>query len=155
MRDIRIRTAALPDIPHVLHHRSSMYVDMGRGNAAEHATMLETTRTFLNNAMPSGAYVGWLAETAEGRVVAGAGLTIFAWPGSPDDATGRRALVQNVYTEPEFRRQGLARQLMVTAIAWCRDQGLRSVSLHASDFGRPLYEDLGFRQTNEMRLSLR
>jgi GNAT superfamily N-acetyltransferase len=128
---------------------------MGRGNAAEHANMLETTRAFLTMAMPSGAYVGWLAETAEGRVVAGAGVTIFAWPGSPDDATGRRALVQNVYTEPEFRRQGLARQLMVTAIAWCRDQGLRSISLHASDFGRPLYEDLGFRQTNEMRLSLK
>jgi len=29
---------------------------------------------------------------------------------SPDDATGRRALVQSVYTEPEFRRQGLARR---------------------------------------------
>ena len=80
-------------------------------------------------------------------------MTIFAWPGSPDDTTGRRALVRRA--EPEFRRQGLARRLMVTAIAWCRDQGLRSVSLHASDFGRPLYEDLGFRQTNEMRLSLR
>jgi len=44
---------------------------------------------------------------------------------------------------------------MATATAWCRDQGLRSVFLHASDFGRPLYEDLGFRQTNEMRLSLK
>jgi hypothetical protein len=28
------------------------------------------------------------------------------------------------------------------------------VSLHASDFGRPLYESLGFRPTNEMRLKL-
>jgi GNAT superfamily N-acetyltransferase len=155
MRDIRIRTAAVADIPHVLHHRSSMYVDMGRGNAAQHATLRETTRAYLSVAMPSGTYVGWLAETAEGRVVAGAGVAIFAWPGSPDDTSGRRALVQNVYTEPEFRRQGLARRLMVTVIAWCREQGLCSVSLHASDFGRPLYEDLGFRQTNEMRLYLR
>ena len=155
MRDIRIRVAAVPDIPHVLHHRSSMYLDMGRGNAAQHETMLEITRAFLNSAMPSGAYVGWLAETSDGRVVAGAGVTIFPWPGSPDDTSGRRALVQNVYTEPEFRRQGLASQLMLTAIAWCRDQGLPSISLHASDFGRPLYEALGFRQTNEMRLHLK
>ena len=58
MRDIGIRTAALPDIPHVLHHRSSMYVDMGRGNAAEHATMLETARAFLASAMLAGAVVG-------------------------------------------------------------------------------------------------
>jgi GNAT superfamily N-acetyltransferase len=155
MHYLRIRTAAVPDIPHVLHHRSSMYVDMGRGDAAQHATLVETTRAYLNSAMPAGTYVGWLAETPEGRVVAGAGVAIFAWPGSPDDTSGRRALVQNVYTEPEFRRQGLARQLMLTAIAWCRGQGLSSVSLHASDFGRPLYEDLGFRQTNEMRLYLK
>ena len=156
MRDICIRTATLPDIPHVLHHRSSMYVDMGRGSAAEHASHARNHAGLPDPApCPPATYVGWLAETAEGRVVAGAGVTIFAWPGSPDDTTGRRALVQNVYTEPEFRRQGLARRLMATAIAWCRDQGLRSVSLHASDFGRPLYEDLGFRQTNEMRLHLK
>jgi len=70
--------------------------------------------------MPSGGYVGWLAETAGGRVIAGAGVTIFAWPGSPDDATGRRALVQNVYTEPEFRRQGLARLKSVMAVLRAR-----------------------------------
>jgi hypothetical protein len=137
MRDIRIRTATLPDIPHVLHHRSSMYVDMGRGNAAEHATMLETTRAFLNSAMPSGAYVGWLAETAEGRVVAGAGVTIFAWPGSPDDPpAGVRCRMSTQNTSSAARA---ARRLMVTAIAWCRDQGLRSVS-PCQRFRRPLYE---------------
>ena len=44
---------------------------------------------------------------------------------------------------------------MVAVIAWCRDEGLRSLSLHASDFGRALYEELGFRPTNEMRLYLK
>jgi GNAT superfamily N-acetyltransferase len=128
---------------------------MGRGTAAEHAEMLETTRAYLQVAMPSGRYVSWLAETADGHVVAGTGVAISAWPGSPGDPTGKRALVLNVYTEPEFRRRGIARQLMEIVIAWCREQGLRSVSLHASDFGRALYEDLGFRQTNEMRLYLK
>ena len=50
----------------LLHHRSSMYVDMGRGNAAEHATMLETTRAFLNSAMPSGGYVGGSPKPRKG-----------------------------------------------------------------------------------------
>ena len=80
---------------------------------------------------------------------------ISPWPGSPDDPSGLRALVLNVYTEPEFRRRGIARRIMETAIGWCREQGLGSVSLHASDFGRALYESLGFRQTNEMRLYLK
>jgi hypothetical protein len=39
-------------------------------------------------------------------------------------------------------------------IAWCREQGYKTVALHASDEGRPLYESLGFQPTNEMRLHL-
>jgi GNAT superfamily N-acetyltransferase len=132
-----------------------MYMDMGRGDAASYGNMLQATEAYLRAAMPTGAYTAWTAETAEGRVIGGAGIAIYPWPGSPDDPSGRRALVLNVYTEPEFRRQGIARRMMETAIGWCRGQGLGSVSLHASDTGRALYESLGFRQTNEMRLYLK
>ena len=55
-------------------------------------------------------------------------------------------------TQPEFRNRGIARQIMLTILAWVKERGLRSVNLHASDEGRPLYERLGFEATNEMRL---
>jgi hypothetical protein len=48
----------------------------------------------------------------------------------------------------------LARLLMQTMIAWCREQGYKTVALHTSDEGRPLHESLGFVPTNEMRLLL-
>jgi GNAT superfamily N-acetyltransferase len=63
-------------------------------------------------------------------------------------------MILNMFTEPTFRRRGLARMLMQTMIAWCREQGYKTVALHASDEGRPLYESLGFQPTNEMRLHL-
>ena len=44
--------------------------------------------------------------------------------------------------------------LMRTLIDWCRAEGFNSVNLHASVDGRPLYEQLGFEATNEMRLGL-
>jgi GNAT superfamily N-acetyltransferase len=66
----------------------------------------------------------------------------------------RKAFVLNVYVKPEFRRRGIARDIMKTLLEWCREQGFDSVSLHASIEGRPLYEELGFRPTNEKRLSL-
>jgi len=59
-----------------------------------------------------------------------------------------------MYTEPEYRRQGLARRLMEAMVAWCRAERMTSVYLHASDDGRALYESLGFTPTNEMRLVL-
>jgi GNAT superfamily N-acetyltransferase len=65
---------------------------------------------------------------------------------------GRRAMILNVYTEPEFRRLGVARRIMQTILDWIRARGLRSANLHASHEGRVLYEKLGFVATNEMRL---
>jgi GNAT superfamily N-acetyltransferase len=69
-------------------------------------------------------------------------------PGAP------RANILNVYTHPPHRRRGLARELIVTALDWCREHGIRAVILHASRDGRALYESLGFEPTNEMRLML-
>ena len=61
-------------------------------------------------------------------------------------------MILNVYTELEFRKRGIARQIMLTILAWLKQRGLRTVNLHASAEGRRLYEKLGFEATNEMRL---
>jgi GNAT superfamily N-acetyltransferase len=49
-----------------------------------------------------------------------------------------------VYTEPGHRRQGLARRLMDSVHAWCREAGVTSVALNASHDGLPLYESMGY-----------
>ena len=64
-------------------------------------------------------------------------------------------MVVNVYTERNHRRQGIARKLMELIIAWCQEEGFNSILLHASDEGKSLYDSLGFKPTNEMRLMLR
>lgn len=59
-----------------------------------------------------------------------------------------------MYTEPSHRRRGLARKIMTAMLDWCLVQGIKRITLHASDEGRPLYEKLGFFQTNEMRFEI-
>jgi GNAT superfamily N-acetyltransferase len=152
MQEMSIRPATLEDADLILHHRTAMFSDMGCGDAARLALMRVSSEAFLRRALVDGTYRGWLAAAADGRVVAGGGVAIVPWSGSPDDPAPRRGWIQNVYTEPEFRHRGLARQIMETIVAWCRAEGFQAVSLHASTFGRPLYESMGFRQTNEMRL---
>jgi GNAT superfamily N-acetyltransferase len=61
--------------------------------------------------------------------------------------------VYNVYTEPAHRGRGLARRIMETIHSWCRAQGLKTVALNASEFGRPLYESMGY-QPNPAFLKL-
>jgi GNAT superfamily N-acetyltransferase len=154
MDEIRIRPASVDDLPHILRHRRAMFSDIGHQDAVILDRMQATSETFLRESMPQGAYRGWLAETAGGRIVAGGGIAIIPWPGSPEDPSPRRGWILNIYTEPEFRRRGIARQIMETIVAWCRGEGFLAVNLHASEFGRALYESMGFQPTNEMRLSI-
>jgi GNAT superfamily N-acetyltransferase len=53
--------------------------------------------------------------------------------------------VLNIYVLPEFRRRGIARSIMLRLISEARARGTIKLRLHASDFGRPLYESLGFK----------
>ena len=150
-----IRTATPEDSAVILHHRRRMFEDMREGTAQDLDRMVEATAAWLVRSLSDGSYRGWLAENVEGKIVAGGGVLVSSWPAGPRDHYPRRALIINVYTELEFRRQGLARRLMLLMIQWLKDEGFTSVSLHASAEGRPLYDALGFHPTNEMRLSLK
>ena len=114
--------------------------------------MVEVARPWLARALADGSYRHWLALDATGRVAGGGGVLLGPWPANPSDPCTERAVILNVYTEPEFRGQGIARWIMVTILKWVKERGLRSVNLHASAEGRHLYEKLGFEATNEMRL---
>jgi GNAT superfamily N-acetyltransferase len=100
-----------------------------------------------------GTYVAWLVEE-DGRVVAGAGMLLMDFPPHWMDAEPVRAYLLNFYVEPEFRRRGLAYELLKTAVNDARRRGIKVISLHASKFGKPSYERYGFEPTNEMMLRL-
>ena len=107
-------------------------------------------------------YFGWLASPQDqpDKIIAGAGAAVRKVTPHPqpdangkiDIVGGRQAIIQNVFTEPEWRRRGLAGLLTKRILDWTRKQGIDSVVLHASDEGRKVYERLGFIATNEMRL---
>ena len=87
-------------------------------------------------------------------MAAGLGLWLMDWPPHVMGAGERRGNIVNVYTEAAHRRRGLARFLMNTALEWCRANCVDVVILHASKDGRQLYDSMGFKPTNEMRLVL-
>ena len=151
--EITIREATHHDAPELLRHRRGMYEDMGYKDAEALAGMVSTSEKYMGRALKDGSFRGWLAEAA-GRIVGGAAILISPWPSHPYDQQCRRATILNMYVDPEFRRRGIARRLMQVIIEWCRKEGFVNVTLHASDQGRPLYESLGFKPTNEMQLKL-
>ncbi len=152
---ITLRVATADDIPVLLHHRRSMWWDIGRQDVAVLDRMEAAAREYFSSAVPDGSYRGFLAVNKAGEIVGGGGIVISPWPGSFRQDKPRRAMILNMYVEKPYRRRGIARALMETMIDWCRTEGFAHVGLHASDEGRPLYEQLGFQPTNEMRLELK
>jgi len=150
-----IREAAAADLEVILHHRRAMFHEMGHTDIAGLDNMLPAARAYYAQGLRDGSYRGWLALDAGGRVIGGGGIGLVPWPPHPQYPHPQRATIFNVYTEPEARRRGVARRLMQVMIAWCRAQQFPWVHLHASEYGRPLYESMGFAPTNEMRLPLK
>ena len=145
MPDYRIRAATLADVDALVHHRIAMFREMG--TAIEADSVAKAFGDWVTKLLPAGTYRGWVVDGPSGDIAAGGGLTMLPWPPGPWYVGGRIAFVYNVYTEPAHRRRGLARMIMDTIHACCRDEGIGLVGLNASSQARPLYESMGYRQT--------
>jgi GNAT superfamily N-acetyltransferase len=151
---ITIREATPGDAETIYRQRLAMFEDIwGELDPDSVAAMEATFIPWVRRGLADRSYRGWLACDGDGYAVAGGGLIVHEWMAHPLNADPRRAYIANVYTSPDYRRNGIARRIMQAILDWCRAEGFKGVSLHASPFGRPLYESLGFEPTNEMRLS--
>jgi GNAT superfamily N-acetyltransferase len=155
---VHIRFATLTDIAVLTHQRASMFRDMAELPQSAEAELAKASESFFRVTVATGEYVPWLAVTNDEpeRVVAGAGLWLRPMLPRPTPTgiiQGHEALVANVYTEPEWRRRGVAALLMRHVLDYTREHRIGRVLLHASDDGRPLYASLGFVPTNEMKLT--
>lgn len=149
-----IREAALGDLPKLVAQRRHMYEDMGYSDEAKLDELEKAFELWLHDRLEDGRYHNWLVETTDGQLAAGAGLWLVDWPPQMMDMSPYRGYIMNVYTEPAFRKRGLARRMIQSIVEWCGQHEIHTISLHASAEGRPVYEDLGFQTTNELRLKI-
>lgn len=152
-----IRPAMVSDAAVIARHRAAMFRDMGEVPTDDLGSqLLNASTSALDALLREGSYVGFLAIGTDQAIIGGAGAHVR--PQLPRIssngtyvATRPVPLLVNVYTEPQWRRRGIARELVTTLMRWAAEGGVDQVVLHASDAGRALYASLGFAATNEMR----
>jgi L-amino acid N-acyltransferase YncA len=151
--EYRLREASLDDLETLVYHRRVMFVE-ATGVEDEKAlnAMDEAYKKHILKAMPAGNLKAWLVESKDGKVVSGGALSVYEAPPRPQDDTLNYVYIHSVYTEPEHRRKGLARAILNTIVQSCKDNGFKTLTLHAVEASRSLYESLGFTHTTEMRV---
>lgn len=110
---------------------------------------------YFASALPQGRCDAVLAEV-DGQCI-GTGV-IFYYDSMPStfNPEGRNAYITSMYVEPEYRRRGIARQMLQYLVSRAGEKGYGVIMLSASDMGRPLYEQCGFEAlTRNMLLDTR
>jgi GNAT superfamily N-acetyltransferase len=136
-----------------------MFQDMGDVSGDAFEILRAKARTRLEQWIATGNYIGWLATPTNKpeMIVAGAGVQLQPILPRPLDVStigeGQQGTIVNVFTEPQWRRRGIAALLIKEIILWCKDEQIDRLVLHASDEGRSIYERLGFIASNEMRFA--
>jgi GNAT superfamily N-acetyltransferase len=155
MRDIASPYSLRPSLPGdaetIAYHRAMMFRDMNMADREEGDRLFATSLPWVERLLAAGEYMSWLV-LFDDEVVAGAGVHLrdpAPVPGCCRE--GRSGHIMNVYTVAALRRRGLARLLVQTMVEWGARNHLDSITLTASDAGRPLYESLGFIPTHDMR----
>ena len=121
------------------------YIDQMRRNGRDSSFLSWAPRVIETVSLPLSGFV-W---ENNGRVVGNVSLIPFVKHGQ------KIFLIANVATHPEYRRQGIARQLTAAAMARAREKHAQSIWLHVRDDNPgaiKLYHELGFversRRTN-------
>jgi GNAT superfamily N-acetyltransferase len=152
MPDVTIYPAAPDDLEHASALRGAMAREMGHDWDGAHPGWRVRFAGYWRDKQAFGAAQIFFAES-------GGALVGMAIASISDEyraaAFGQpRGYINGVYVTPDRRRQGIARELMLAALAWLRERGCVAARLRASDEGRALYTTLGFKPGVEMELPL-
>lgn len=155
LHEFNMRQATLHDLSVLVRHRRVMFVEAtGAKGDKELDAMDKGYQRHIQKSLPIDTFKAWIIETKEGKIAASGGITVYEQPPRPQDETLRYVYVHSIYTEPEYRRRGIARKMLNTIVNYCRDKKFKTLTLHAVEASKPLYESFGFKPTTEMRMFL-
>ncbi len=145
-----MRLATSKDVELLVQHRHMMFEEMTDPSADALKVADDSYRRWAREMMKRRLFRGYIVTTRGGKPAASGCVWLREVQPSPDRPIGMVPYVLSVYTQPEFRRNGLASMIVEEATEWARSKGFHKIVLHASSVGRKVYSQLGWKRTWEM-----
>ena len=111
--------------------------------ATEKLNLVPALMDYYHRHMADGTFVSWLAMDGE-KIIVTSGMSCVEKPPYFSCPSGKIGLLSSMYTDPDYRRRGIAKELLRRVVEEARNYGCGSVQITASDMGVLLYTDFGF-----------
>ena len=93
--------------------------------------------------MKDGTFVSWLALDGN-NIIGTSGMSFVEKPPYFGCPSGKIGLLSSMFTNPNYRRNGIAKELLSRIVNEAKQYGCGTIQITASDMGVKLYTDFGF-----------
>ncbi|MGI6106037.1 MAG: GNAT family N-acetyltransferase [Raoultibacter sp.] len=151
---MNIRKASIEDLDLLIRVRFDYLTKSGGPlSEAERESLTEYMIPYFEQHLEDDTFIAIFAEE-EDVIAAVAFLALSDMPASPSFPTGKIGTVLNVLTYEDFRRKGLASQVIERILTEARAQNVRTVRLSATKMGEPLYQKIGFTNAEHQAMTI-
>lgn len=120
-------------------------IQLREEGAKEDIDIKPSLRDYYVRHMADGTFVSWLAFDGV-KIIGTSGMSFVEKPPYFSCPNGKIGLLSSMFTSKEYRRQGIAKELLTRVVNEAKEYGCGVVQITASDMGVLLYTDFGFKK---------
>ncbi|MBR4387659.1 MAG: GNAT family N-acetyltransferase [Prevotella sp.] len=129
---------------------SEEYTSEGK-KVPENVNLKSALFDYYRKHLSDGTFVSWLAM--DGNTIVGtSGMSFVEKPPYFSCPSGKLGLLSSMFTVPNYRRMGIAKELLRRVVEEARTFGCGSVHITASDMGVKLYTAYGFKHNSNFMM---
>ena len=137
---ITYRKLTEADLPTFIQMRITQLREEG---AKEDFDLVPALKDYYRRHLTDGTFVSWLALDGD-KIIGTSGMSFVEKPPYFGCPSGKLGLLSSMFTNPDYRRKGIAKELLHRVVEEARAYGCGAVQITASDMGVKLYTAYGF-----------
>ena len=111
--------------------------------AKEDIDLKPALKDYYSRHMTEGTFVSWIAVDGN-KIIGTSGMSFVEKPPYFSCPSGKIGLLSSMFTEPDYRRMGIAKELLQRVIEEAKEYGCGTIQITASNMGVKLYSAYGF-----------
>ena len=111
--------------------------------AREELDLKPALKDYYLRHMADGTFVSWLAFDGH-KMIGTSGMSFVEKPPYFGCPSGKMGLLSSMFTDPKYRRMGIAKELLQRVIEEAKEYGCGTIQITASNMGVKLYSAYGF-----------